>query len=379
MRLRGHTSRILGQLGCAPAAARAIGWGSGLLFFGSIRLFFIAGFLALAGFLPLATPTLAQTTPVDTVELTEQASSAELDLTIFPPVGYLSVKPGESISHRVVLQHHGTIPLQVTPELVSFTTDGKTGAVQLGKPLKHSYIKIQNPDKQLGQPFLLKPKQSLELVLLIAPPAGAELGEQTLSLLLTAQPNTRVVYDTGTQTSGGVASNIVLAVQDDSENQGRIELDSFRLPKFIDSFGLIKFDILAKNTGRNALAVKGEISLSHFDNTELKRWFMFPDVVLANNSRLVRGTSQDPTQLANEEVLEVVPLEYDSPFLIGPYTLTATLVSETSSLDSSTELTTTIIALPFSIMAAVLLSAVLYLGVRAWDRRQMRRSILDQP
>ena len=61
-------------------------------------------------------------------------------------------------------------------------------------------------------------------------------------------PDTQVIFDGGSaQTSGAIASNVILSVQDDLDNQGELQIEKIQLPKIIDSFGVIKFTTLVKN------------------------------------------------------------------------------------------------------------------------------------
>jgi len=77
-------------------------------------------------------------------QVSAQSIAPDLDLTIFPPTAYLTIKPGTSITHRVILKYEGAIRVKVLPELVDFTTDGlnrfanssKTFSIRLHKITK---------------------------------------------------------------------------------------------------------------------------------------------------------------------------------------------------------------------------------------------------
>ena len=69
-----------------------------------------------------------------------QTTTPDLDLTIFPPTAYLMVKPGTSITHRVLVKYDGQVRVNILPELVDFKTDGLTGAPILQQPSQLSYI-----------------------------------------------------------------------------------------------------------------------------------------------------------------------------------------------------------------------------------------------
>ena len=295
--------------------------------------------------------------------ISAQTLDPDLDLTVFPPTAYLIVKPGTEITHRILLKYEGKVAVKILPELVDFTTDGLTGTPVLQKPSKLEYVTFQNPDKQLGVPFSLKPGSQTELILKINPPLHAKKDEFPLSLVMTAIPETTVIYDGGSaQTSGAVASNVILSVQADLDNQGKLQIDQIKLPKIVDSFSSIKFETIARNDGRNGVAAEGQIKLSHgWSGKELKKWYIYPDVILADSTRQLRTMFQNPDDLSPEDEIVFEDTNYKPPFLIGPYEVTVDLSSANQTNGALHQRTQTIIALPLSVMGLLLLGVVIYL------------------
>lgn len=301
-----------------------------------------------------------------------QTTNPDLDLTIFPPTAYLMVKPGTSLTHRVILKYEGKIRVKILPELVDFITDGLTGTPILQKPSQLKYIQLQNPDKQLGTPFLLEPGTQVELVIKVDPPLHAKRGEQPLSLVLTAVPDTTVIFDGGSaQASAAIASNIILSVQDDFDNQGELQIEKIKLPKVVDSFSSIKFETLVKNVGRNGVAATGQIRLHHgWSGKELKHWYVYPDVVLANSTRQLRALFLDPAELNPKDEVVFEELSYKPPFLIGPYEVTVELSSANQPNGSLHQRSQTIIALPLSVIGLMGLGVGIYFLVRKLDQNK---------
>ena len=301
-----------------------------------------------------------------------QSSKPDLDLTIFPPTAYLTVKPGTSLTHRVILKYEGTVRVKILPELVDFTTDGLTGTPVLQKPTQIKYVKLQNPDKQLGTPFLLEPNSQVELVIEIDPPLHAKLGEQPLSLVLMAVPDTTVIFDGGSaQASAAIASNVILSVQNDFDNQGELQIEQIKLPKIVDSFASIKFETLVKNSGRNGAAITGQVRLNHgWSGKELKRWYIYPDVILANTTRQIRALIQDPDDLNPEDEVVFEELSYKPPFLIGPYEVTVEISSVNQPNSAFHQRSQTIIALPISIVGLLGLGVGLYILIHKLEKNK---------
>lgn len=289
-----------------------------------------------------------------------------LNLTIFPSTAYLTVKPGTKITHRVLLKYDGTTPIQVTPQLLEFATDGLTGIPLLQKQTSLSWISLKNPSYKLGAPFALQPGQQVELILEIAPPRQTPIAETPLSLVLTTVPTTHIVYDGGSaQTLGAIASNIIVSVQNDFANKGQLQIDQVKLPRLIDSFATLKFNVLAKNVGRNAVAAAGELKLTHlWSGKELKHWYIYPDVILANKTRSLRTLLTDPKTVKTDADVKFADLSYKPPFLIGPYQLTVDLTSANQTTThqpaSVHQRSQTVFAFPFSLIVLLLLGLILY-------------------
>lgn len=296
----------------------------------------------------------------------------DLNLTIFPATTYLSVKPGTSITHRVLLKYEGTTRINVLPELVDFKTDGLTGTPILQKPSQLSYVTLQNPGKDLGKIFVIEPGSQVELVIKVDPPLHAKLGEQPLSLVLTANPDTTVVFDgSSTQTAAAIASNIILSVQNDFENQGQLEIEKIQLPRVVDSFSTIKFSTLVKNTGQNAVAAAGEMRINHgWSGKELKHWYIYPDLVLADNTRQLRTTFQKPEDLDSDVEIVFEDSTYKPPFLIGPYEVRVELTESGQPNHNIQKQAATIWAFPFSIIGLILLGIALYIIINKLKLKQ---------
>lgn len=347
---------------------------------------------------PVQAPT--QNSTQDSTQALAQAPSQtpDLDLTVFPPTAYLTVKPGTTSKHQVLLEHQGSAPLTLTPQLVDFETDGLTGRPVLKKPSKLTYIEIKNPGWKLDQATKLKPDSKLQLTLEISPPIHAQLDEYPLSLVLTAEPSTEVIRDgSRAQAGGAVASNIILSVQPDYKNLGELVIEKLNLPRLIDSFGQLKFETLAYNEGRNAVAAQGQVELSHlWSGKVLKNWFIYPDVILADSNRRLRGLLTNPKQLEPGDEVVFEDFSYKPAFLFGPYQIKVSLSdasqegfenesqegfedesqkqTSTDQQDLVHERTKAVFAAPFSAVGLLLLGVVLFLGYNWWEKRLAKKT-----
>lgn len=322
------------------------------------------GFLVFGIFLYFASPIVAQT-----------SAANQFEMTVFPPTAYLIVKPGTTITHRVLVRYDGDRAVNITPRLLDFTADGTSGTPQIKDSTSAKFINLQNLDKDFLKPFAMQPHSQVELVLEISPAAYESNGEYPLTLLLQAEPLTNFVLDgSQAQTSGAVASNVIISVQRDFENQGELEVSQVQVPRFIDSFGHIDFDVLAKNVGRNAVAAGGEIKLQHaWSNKELAHWFIHPDVILADNTRQLRTLAENPQDLELGEDFEFTERHYQSPFMLGPYEISVQLTSANQDENIIHQRNQRVIALPFSLFGAILLGLAIFFGYTRWEQSQQKK------
>ncbi len=291
----------------------------------------------------------------------------DLDLLMFPSSVYLQVIPGKSITHRVLFQYTGTQPIQVTPRVRDFTADGTTGIPVIQETVSFSSMSLKNPNMKLGQPFVMQPNTKFDLVLEITPDAGLIEKEYHLTLLATAEPLPGALgSDTGAAASGVIGSNMIISVSPDGTNKGEIKMSKFPMPRFVDSFGDITIKALAENIGETATVPKGSITMHHWQGKELGNWFIYPDVILAHSTRLLRATPIDPTTVTEETKPDIVEMKYDAPFLLGPYTITTQLID---TKNTATQHTTVIYAFPFSIIAVILLGLASYLAYRFFSAK----------
>lgn len=331
-------------------------------------------------------------------------------LGVTPNSAFWHVKPGDEITHTIILKNEGAFSLDVTPELVSFESDQQTG-----KPLIESlpipqanesndpptpnsnnsilainptsapteslkkpsvpiaeFINIANPDFTWKQSFLLKPGEEKKVVLKISPPSletiipeQAQLleMEHSLTVLFVGKPAFSMASpDSSAQVSGVVGSNLILYFSSQENDLSELKIEKLRVPRVVDSFDQISFSILAKNTGRNATPNQGKATITTLANRILAEYNFYPDMVLAQSSREVRSLPLSVVQklehegkkeLDEEELSQLTPqLVYKSPFLFGIYTLTVELGTEKQ--------TTKFVALPFSGLIALCIAGVIF-------------------
>lgn len=304
------------------------------------------------------------------------SAASALDLKVFPPTAYLSVKPGAGVNHQIKLKNDGLYTLEITPALVNFHSDDQMGQVILEQKSDFTYLNIDGDENKWGKNFVIKPGEEQILNFVIALPSDAEYKEHYLSILFQAK---QLLYTNDsskdTSLSAVVVSNVILLVSADDQNRGELSIEQFFLPKMADSFIGFNFSALVKNIGINATPVDGHIKISHWPDQSVEIYELYPDMVLAGGKRLIRSMLQEDLE-ALEKMEESKDIKiaagedyeakkakfineklktkqfYKKSFLIGAYDLELKVGDDI--------LQKRVIVLPFSILLIAILLPLIY-------------------
>jgi hypothetical protein len=300
-------------------------------------------------------------------EQNDQESTAPLSLAVSPPTSYLYVKPSDEIKHTITLKNTGTQTLEVKMQLTDFKPDGKTG-----RPLLSSgtiFDKAVNPNLEFGQPFQIKPQENRTVTLALDASKLAKEKEYPLSILFNAQSvRDETNQASFSQVSGTVVSNLIVFISNQEENQGELIIEKFKAPRIIDSFQPIHFSLLAKNKGLNAMPVQGRALVKNFLGQTINEFIFYPDQILADSTRQVRGTElraellDKDNQLIPDKIENLsTEFKHQTPILFGPYRVEAQLDQDQAS--------TYVIALPFSFIAAGLIGFLIWTGYQQLKKK----------
>lgn len=289
-------------------------------------------------------------------EASTPPADAALSLSVHPPVAYVHVKPSETLKHTLIIKNQGAQPLEVSVNITDFKADGKTGlpVLQPGK----IFNREANPDLTFGEPFVLQPGRSHSVNLQIDVSEVIANKEYPLAIMINARSTAETQ---GSHVAGTVVSNLIVFIGHDENNQGELAVARLELPKLTDSFAGIRFSLQAKNTGATATLIQGRTIIQNIFQQTIAEYIFYPDFVLANSSRMVRGTSLNPDILDAEGLLDPEKVEtlytqfhYKPPFMVGIYKLHFELGSE--------QFSQTVIAFPFSIVVLVGLGWIMHWG-----------------
>ncbi len=296
-----------------------------------------------------------------------------LSLSVSPPVTYLHVKPSGTLRHTVMITNTGSKTVRVTTNVTDFTSDGSSGQpiLQPGR----IFNKQVNPDLDFGEEFTLSPQENRSVNLALDVSQLAAQQEYHLAILFNAQNIESAAIGNDqqqvgkTQVAGTIASNLIVYISEDDVNQGQLVIKKLNTPSLIDSFGGVKFDILAANNGGNATPINGRATITNIFGQTINEYIFYPDYVLADSSRMVRGTRLNQNLLNEEGKLDPAKVKslttqfhYRPPFMFGLYNLTINLGTQTRNRY--------VVALPFSLIVLAGVGVLIYLGYQQLEKME---------
>ncbi|MFC1711690.1 hypothetical protein ACFLZ1_03840 [Patescibacteria group bacterium] len=228
------------------------------------------------------------------------AAAQNFGLAITPPLLEVMIKPGKTITQVYKLTNQGD-DAQIYLNLYPFEPSDKLGNINLKMESSTSslpwitWFSLQNTDIKLPGGFLLKSGETQELVLKIRVPENAKELDYYASLVFQVKPPENQIGFSGTQAGGILASNILLTVSKDGlpiKNGSITEfnaLSGLKLPfinlQIFDSFDLISFNLIVKNTGKAVLKPLGAVKILNSKQKELEFIEVLPQNILVNSQR----------------------------------------------------------------------------------------------
>ncbi len=282
-----------------------------------------------------------------------------LSLAVSPPTAYLHLEPDESLIHTISLKNTGDQTLSVTMQLTDFEPDGISGRPILGTGTV--FDKAINPNLSFGEPFLIKPNENRSISLKLDTAKLAVEKEYPLSVLFNAVSVNDPSNKTSAKVAGSIASNLILFISPNEKDQGDLIIENIDAPVIVDSFFPIQISLLAKNIGLNATPIRGQLKIKNIFNQNIDEYIFYPDRVLANSTRQVRGVPFSNAVLNKEQKLDPSKVKslqtkfsYKSLFLLGPYEIEVSLAEHQRKI--------TVIALPISLLALIVIGVLMYVS-----------------
>lgn len=294
-----------------------------------------------------------------------------LDLSITPPTTYFNIKPGEIKQHTILIKNTGSADLLIQLSLTDFRSDGKTGYPALAAESTFQYLKIRDAGIDWKTDFLLKTGAEKKIVFDLAIPENATDGEHPLTILVSGSKLGAKIAGQSPIT-GMIGTNLIVLISSLDQDQSNLVLHTLSTPKIIDSLQSLTFTALFENSGKHAAPIQGRARITNFLGTEVRRYLLYPDMILAQSTRQARFIDTTETQITDiasvPEQTELNPIEqptYQGLFLLGPYTISIEYPQGTVGQ--------TVVALPISITLAALALPLFILTVIKLLRAVLKR------
>lgn len=237
------------------------------------------------------------------------------DISLSPPQAEFVLKPGVTLTQAYQVTNNSDQTITLNTKVLPFLPSGDNGSVNYSNLISNPNINfsLNNANLQLGQPFTLKPSQSLQLVLKITSSPQTKLSDY-YSTFFVYQTNELTANDTNiSQTIGQIGSHILLSVSDTENPKAEGLIQKFSLtPSLHDIFFTpITFSGQIQNNSNYFFKTSGKITLSK-DSKIIKELNLDSQNILAN---YYRQFSCD-----NQTTCTISP-----PFWPGRYTATIEL------------------------------------------------------
>ncbi|MEK7458479.1 MAG: hypothetical protein AAB612_03300 [Patescibacteria group bacterium] len=274
-----------------------------------------------------------------------QENGNRTSISITPPLSEIVMQPGRSITQAFTIANDGTVDLEVIPTIVDFSPDENTGApIVFEKNENFPYAELQNLDKKFGKPFLLPAGSKDQLILRITIPNSELDKDYYKTLLLKTSPSGLAQVD-GVQTvsQAYIGVHILLSVSGNGEDRATLAIEKLTVPRIIDMFSSIPITMIVKNLGTNYTQAHGQVSIASTLGKVVKIFPLLPENVIAGSIRKLQASVQDPDDTKSAIA---APMDYRPLFLLGQYTITATVGRENQ--ESPDEKIIKVFALPIS-------------------------------
>ena len=245
-------------------------------------------------------------------------SGIQLGISITPPLSEIALQPGKTVIQAFNIQNTSGADLEITPNIVEMTADENTGdpVVEIDGPA-FPYANLQNLDKELGKPFVLKAGTKDQLVVRIAIPKDHGEKDYYQTLLLKTQSVQQNTIPT-TQSMAYVGVHMLIRVSAENQEQPTLEIYTFKVPTILDIFSPLQFSIKVQNPGKTYQKSFGQVSISSLFKKDAATMQILPQNVLSQARRELFASKPDPE---NQRNLLATPFVYDPAIFFGPHTI----------------------------------------------------------
>lgn len=268
------------------------------------------------------------------------------DITLSPATSDFFIVPGQIYTKAFNITNNSDNNIMLNSSVESWLPKGIDGSVLYNNKFTDNSINfsLNNSDLVLGQPFLIKSKETRQLVLKITTSKNTLIKDHYFTFFVSQQSEA--------QNNAKIGAHLIFS----TENKANISLrinQFFSTPFFKDCFFKpITFGGIIENNTTQYSKILGKLTITK-NNLIIKEFTLSPDIVLANNKRTIRCIN---------DKAEDIPCALNTPLWPGLYKTTLSLNQE-----KPVSLETGFVVFPYSIIFVILITIAalfLYRGLR---------------
>ena len=294
----------------------------------------------------------------------------QLDINLSPSVSFLKLQPGSTATHTISVENKGTREVTVQPKIVDFASDNQTGLPVLQAATSFPYF-----DSAVSElaPLTLKPGSVAQVALEMTVPAGAPNTEYPMTVLFETPQSSSPLFPGQVVSQAQVGSNLVVLVTSETNTVPQVSIKSIQTTPVIDSFRPLTFTPLVKNQNFSGTVASGSAQVLNWRGTVIAEFELPPQVILGNASREILASDPDfviDPLAAEPRAPALLQPSVKRPFLFGPYWITTTIQAGTDEFISTTSATHIVVALPISLLAALVIIAITWFTYLWLERKK---------
>ncbi|HSW90043.1 MAG TPA: hypothetical protein VLH19_04185 [Patescibacteria group bacterium] len=278
--------------------------------------------------------------------VTARAQTA-VELIVSPPIQTLEMDQSQQANFSVSFKNNSSLPITVRITANQFVSDNQSGIPKVDWKRTTPLVHLNSDTLVMGKAFPF-PAGAKQQFFFTATPTRADKDFYAVVLFETADQDSSTT-GSGAQIQSRIGSTILVRANNSLVQKGNIHT-TLSLPKIIDMFDTAPINLALQNDMNTLLQVRGVVTLKDRGGNPLETFAIFPDVVLAQSSRNLRGTKEFAV----------------GPLFPGVYSIESMVVGPTNT-DKVTE---TLYVLPLRIVGLVL--ALLLILVLAQKLRRKK-------
>jgi hypothetical protein len=209
--------------------------------------------------------------------------------TLRPSQLEIVARPGITLTQAYTVTNNSDSPTILSTSILPWHPQGTTGSVTYDDPppLSRFDFSLANSDLRLGQSFILRPRESRQLVLKIKSATDTTPGDSYFTFFVNQDPSSQLNSDiSGGQAFGRIGSHLLISTSNTQDPPVNLKVKQINVtPRVVDIFfPQINISGLVSNQSDFFTKTVGKLTVSHRSQI-VTETDIFPHNVLAHSDR----------------------------------------------------------------------------------------------